>query len=292
MIANRPARWKLPAMQAARSLSLALVCLLATGPAAPGQQRERVKIPDDLLDDPHVREELGVNEFTAPLISRIFADLEALSPLPLHAVARQMPARMPLDRADLAVELGFLIAEGFLVVHGGDLDRVESLAKDLSRYGKALGAGERVNRHAAALLEAADEGKVEQLKKELTATQVDVERDLVDLQDVDLAHLISLGGWIRALEVASIAVTRDFTPKRAARLMREDIADYYEYSVDSLEPRISERPTFLQIRELLTGLRSEMLPSQEPTPERVAAIRKASAELVRLALLRSGDGGG
>lgn len=279
-------------MQAARSLSLALVCLLAAGPAAPGQQRERVKIPDDLLDDPHVREELGVNEFTAPLISRIFADLEALSPLPLHAVARQMPARMPLDRADLAVELGFLIAEGFLVVHGGDLDRVESLAKDLSRYGKALGAGERVNRHAAALLEAADEGKVEQLKKELTATQVDVERDLVDLQDVDLAHLISLGGWIRALEVASIAVTRDFTPKRAARLMREDIADYYEYSVDSLEPRISERPTFLQIRELLTGLRSEMLPSQEPTPERVAAIRKASAELVRLALLRSGDAGG
>lgn len=256
-------------------------------PAA-GQDRQPAEIPEDLLEDPHVREELAINEFTAPSISKLFERLEALAPLPVAEVAREMPARMPLDRADLALELGFLIADGFLAVHSGDLARVEPLAKDLSRYGKALGAGDRVNRHAASLLESAREKRIEQLKRELAATQKDVEIELVHLRDVDLAHLISLGGWVRALEVASVGVEKDFTPARAQQLMREDIADYYEYCVNSLEPRLSERPTFLAIRDILSDLRSEMTlePGEMPDPAKVATIRKASAELVKLALQR------
>jgi hypothetical protein len=260
--------------------------------ATAGLAQERGTIPEDLLDDEHVREELAVNAFTAPSISKIFSQLDALSPLPVADVEREMPARMPLDRADLAVELGFLIADGFLIVQSGELGKVESLAKDLSRYGKALGAGDRVNRHSAALLESAKKGEVEELKKELAATQKDVEADLLELRDADLAHLISLGGWVRALEVASTAVNKDFTPKRAKQLIRPDVADYYEYSVGTLEPRISERPSFIQLREVLLRLRKHMtLPEdKEPTPEMVAAIRKDSAELVKLALTRAGNG--
>ena len=40
-------------------------------------------IPADLIDDPHVREELAVNEFTAPSISKLFDTLQFLMPLPL-----------------------------------------------------------------------------------------------------------------------------------------------------------------------------------------------------------------
>ncbi|MGE9270178.1 MAG: hypothetical protein ACQKBU_05180, partial [Verrucomicrobiales bacterium] len=154
----------------------------------------RPEIPPDLLDDPHVREELAVNEFTAPSISRIFDSLESLAPLPMADYTREVPERMPLNRADLAVELGFLIADGFLIVQVGELGKVESLASQLTRYAKALGAGDRVNRHAASLLESARDQKVDQLKKELSATQKDVEMELVTLRDADLAHLISLGG--------------------------------------------------------------------------------------------------
>ena len=262
--------------------------LLALVLPVQAQDREPVEIPEDLLDDPHVREELAINEFTAPSISKLFEQLEALSPLPVKEVERKMPVQMPLDRADLALEIGFLIADGFLTVQSGNLDRVEPLAKDLSRYGKGLGAGDRVNRHAAALLESAKDEDIDKLKKELAATQKDVEIELVHLRDADLAHLISLGGWIRALEVASVAVTKSYTPERAKRLMREDIADYYEYSVGSLEPRISERPTFVQMRDILAGLRTEMTLEEgaEVTKERVDSIRGASAELVKLALER------
>lgn len=245
-------------------------------------------IPKDLVDDAHVREELGVNEFTAPSISKLFDTLQFLMPLPIAEVARKMPARMSQDRADLAIELGFLIADGFLVVQAEQLDQVEELAKDLTRYGKALGAGDRVNRHAASLLDSAKKKDVAQLKKELSSTQRDVEAELVTLRDADLAHLISLGGWIRALEVSTVAVDKQFSPERARKVMREDIADYYTESVAGLEPRISERPNYIAMRDILAGLRTEMVlkEGEEPTPAMMADIRKQAAKLVELALQR------
>lgn len=280
-------------------MSIRLACMLgalaafslpltAENEAKPEEKIEQPNgIPADLLD-PHVREELAVNEFTAPSISKLFDTLQFLMPLPLLENELKLPERMPLDRADLAIELGFLIADGFLVVQAEQLDKVEDLAKTLTRYGKALGAGDRVNRHSAGLLESAKKKDVVQLKKELASTQRDVEAELVTLKDADLAHLISLGGWIRALAVSTVAVDKQFSPERARKVMREDIADYYTESVAGLEPRISERPNYLAMRDLLAGLRTEMVLKEgvEPTPEMMKEIRVQSAKLVELALQR------
>jgi len=259
-------------------------------PLAAQEEKGQIRgdIPKDLLDDPHVREELAVNEFTAPSIAKLFDTLQFLMPLPIAEVARKMPARMPQDRADLAIELGFLIADGFLMVQAEQLEGIEDLAKDLTRYGKALGSGDRVNRHAASLLESAKNKNVDQMKKELGATQHDVETELVSLRDADLAHLISLGGWVRALEVSTVAVDKQFSVERARKVLREDIADYYTESVAGLEPRISERPNYLAMRDVLAGLRGEMTleDSKEPTQELMSEIRGQAAKLVELALQR------
>jgi hypothetical protein len=273
-----------------------LACLagsfLLMSPLVTGNEPEPVDsingIPADLLDDPHLREELAVNEFTAPSISKLFETLQFLMPLPLIETELQLPERMPMDRADLAMELGFLIADGFLIVQAEQLDKIEDLAAKLTRYGKALGAGDRVNRHAASLLDSAKNKDVEQLKKELSSTQRDVETELVILRDADLAHLISLGGWIRALHVSTVAVDKQFSVERARKVMREDIADYYTESVAGLEPRISERPNYLAIRDLLAGLRTEMVMEEgaEPDPGKMSEIRAQAAKLVELALER------
>ena len=246
------------------------------------------EVPNDLLDDAEIRLELAVNPFTAPSISKMFDTLQFLMPLPIAETERKMPARMSQDRADLAIELGFLIADGFLMVQAEQLKDVEKMAKDLTRYGKALGAGDRINRHAAGLLESAKKGDVPQLKIELSATQRDVEDELVTLKDADLAHLISLGGWIRALEVSSVAVDKQFSPERARKVMRKDIAEYYSDCITGLEPKISARPNYSAMRDLLEGLSKKMTLEigQEPTPESIKEIRKISSQLVELALKR------
>jgi len=253
------------------------------------QNGERPNIPDDLIDDPHVREELGINKFTAPSIKRIFDDLDKLAPLPANEIVHKMPVRMPLNRSDLALEIGFLIADGFMAVQSGQMNQIEPLAKELSRYGRALGAGERVNRHAASLLENAKKNNIAAIKKELEATQRDVETDLIYLRDVDLAHLISLGGWIRALEVGSRAVEENYSLERAKNLYREDITDYYEGSIGSLDPRISEREDIANMRLLIIKLRTLMTlkEGEAPTEEGVKKIAATARKLATLALTRN-----
>jgi hypothetical protein len=274
-------------------LPLAAVETGAEGPVAANvpvaavskEANGKPEIPADLV---HVKEELGVNEFTAPSIAKLFDTLQFLMPIPLGDVERKKPESMPSDRANLAIELGFLIADGFLVVQAGQMDKVEGLAKELTNYGKSLGIGDRVNRHAAAMLDTAKKNQIEELKAELAATQEDVEQELFKLRDADLAHLISLGGWIRALEVAASAVEKQFSPERAEKLMREDIADYYTESVAGLEPSISERPNFLEMRDILSGMRHEMLveEGQKPTKEQLSDIFKQAKKLANLALQR------
>lgn len=243
---------------------------------------EENRIPEDLMDDPHVLEHLGVNEFTAPSIERIFKQLDQMGKLPLTEVPRELPEKMPLSRSDLALEIGFLIAEAFVQIQAGNSKDIEPIARKLQLYGRALGAGERVNRHAASLLENAAAGKLDQLKKELAATQRDVEAELVSLRDPDLAHLISLGGWARAFEVSSAAVEKDFSKEKAKQLFREDIADYFSVSVGSLDPRISEKPNMLTVRNLLSGMRSIMTLEENtvPTPREVKDVSKASKRLM------------
>lgn len=274
------------------TLMAALITALILPAMAEGQESEsqsgRPNVPDDLIDDPHVREELGINMFTAPSIKRIFDDLDQLAPFPAEALARTNPERMPLNRSDLALEIGFLIADGFIAVQAGQMNKIEPLAKELSRYGRALGAGERVNRHAAGLLDNAKKNNIEALKRGLAATQRDVETDLIHLRDVDLAHLISLGGWIRALEIGSHAVEKKYSLERAKHLYRDDITDYYEGSISSLDPRISERKDIVAMRKIIIDLKADMTlkEGELPTQEGVNKIAAAAKKLSTLALSR------
>ena len=254
----------------------------------PLQAQNTVEIDKDIINDPHFREEYGLNSYTRPSIDAIFEQLTKLAPIPLSEIPFTSQKRMPLEREDLALEIGFLISEGFLAVQSGNMKKVQQLAATLSKYANALGAGEKVKGHAASILDHSKNNKIELLKKELIATQVDVEKELILLQDIDLAHLISLGGWLRALEVSAYSIHKNYTHERATILYREDIADYYEYALNSMKPELKEKESFRAMIASMTVLKQEMLLTEEkkPTKESVAAIHHLTTELVKNALSR------
>ena len=247
--------------------------------------QDKPDIPEDLLDDEHFRTETALNEFTVPSIAKVFNELEKISPLSYNSEHLKAHDRLPLDRSRLALRLGTLIADGFIAVQTGNSEDVPKIASHISRYAKALGAGDRIKKHAASLLDHAKAKDLPKLKKALAATQRDVEGELASLRDPDLSHLISLGGWLQALDSASIAVDEKFTPERAYVLFREDVADYYAESIGSLNPAISSRPHILKMRELLQGLRNAMVLEENtlPTAEEVKEVTESSAELVKIA---------
>ena len=262
--------------------------IIASAQQAAPEKKEAIAIPKDLIADPELRAQLGINEFTAPSIRLIFDDLDQLTPLPVKETKHVLPNRLPLNRASMAIEIGFIIADGFLAVQHGHLDEIEPLAQELSRYGESLGAGERVNRHAKIILDSAKKKDLEKLKDELAATQKDVEKELVQLHDADLAHLISLGGWVRAMECAAVGVSKEFTEERANQLFREDIAEYYESQLGALDPRISQLPNIVEMRKICSGLKIIMTlgADEEPTEAKVMEITEQSKKLAVLALSR------
>jgi hypothetical protein len=207
--------------------SLALTCQAEPkGKPAPkeeGDAKPHAKIPNDLLGDEHVREEFGVNEFTTPSIRRIFDQLDALGTLSYDNLKKPLDEKPPVDRVLLSLELGNQIAEGFLVVHCEKIEAMEAVGKSLLKYAKALGAGMKFTKHSQSLLENSIKGDWGKLRNELSATQSDVEAEMVLLRDSDVAHLISLGGWLRAFEISTQAIADNYTPEKSRILGRPDI---------------------------------------------------------------------
>lgn len=263
-----------------------LVFLLFAWVAPDVQAQERPQIPEDLLDDAQFRDDTALNEYTVPSIAKVFDELEKVSPLSYDSGQLKTYQRIPLERSQLALHLGGLIANGFIAVQTGHARDIEKIAALISRYAKALGAGDGVKKHAKALLEFAEAGNLERLKLALATTQRDVERELANLRNPDLSHLISLGGWLVALDSSARAVERKFTPERALILFREDVADYYASSIGSLDPTLSQQKSLREIRLLLHGLRTSMTlqPEREPTAAQVKEVTEIAARLLKLAL--------
>jgi hypothetical protein len=209
----------------------------------------------------HRREELGVNTFTAPSIERVFQQLDKLKPLPFNQLWRDLPPASPSLREQKGMIFGGLVAEGFLVVEAEKRNLVDDLGRVLIREARGLGVADRVMRHSASLTELGRAGNWMAVRKELIATQADVEQAMVELRDQKMAHLISLGGWLRGLEISAGAVESNFSPQRASVLAQPELIDYFTEELSTLPPSIAHTPLFEQVRSGVKAIRG--LLSQE-----------------------------
>jgi hypothetical protein len=231
-------------------------------------------------DQEHEREELGVNRYTTPSIERIFEQLDQLRPLPFDQLKRELPRALPASREQKALMFGGLIADGFLIVEAERRNLIESFGRILMNQARALGVGDRVMRHSASLTELGRRGEWQNMRQELIATQTDVEQAMIELRDEKMAHLISLGGWLRGLEISSMAVETEFSPSRAKILAQPDLADYFADELRTLPPTMAHSPLF----EKLRGGIKKMQPLLKKPPDALSAsdVRALHAEAAEL----------
>ena len=253
---------------------------------AMGQEKEAKAtklppIPEDFLGDEHIREEFGINEWTTPSIGKIFDIMGGLGTLSFDELKRKVPEKPPGDRVAVSLGLGALIADGFLVVQCEKVEAMEDVGRAMIKYAKALGAGSRMNRHTQSLLENSVQGDWASLRMELAKTQADVEGEMLQLRDVEIAHLISLGGWLRGFEISTDAVKASYTEEKSRQLGRRDIVEYYAASLENVNPDLVEKEPLKSLREGLT----ELLPlvdvpeGKALTVEEVAQLNKVAKKM-------------
>ena len=228
----------------------------------------------------HEQEEAGVNPYTAPSVAEIFQQLDDLQPLPFDQLKRDFPQAAHASREQMGMVFGGLVADGFLIVESKRSNLVEDLGRVLLRQAKSLGVGDRVIRHSASLTELGKKGDWPAVRKELIATQEDVEQAMIELRDQKLAHLISLGGWLRGLEICAGAVEDKYTPDRAAALWQRDLVNYFAEEMETLPPATAHKPLFEKVRKGLGEIRDLLNRAPEAPPlDQVKVLHAKSKEL-------------
>jgi hypothetical protein len=236
----------------------------------------------DMSGDSHFREELGVNQYTTPSIEHLFDTLDSLKPIPIQELTRP-PRALRLDnRVKFALSFGVLIGDGFLAVEGEETKAIEPLGRELLRRAKGLGVQQRVSRHTKQLLDLAKQSDWKGLRKELIITQKDVETAMLDLRDEEMVHLLSLGGWIRGLEIGAASVAADFTPERVSKLRQLDLLDYYLERLDTLSAPLKSTPLISQIVSGLKEVRQKLADTATVSQEDVSNVQTTAHNLIAL----------
>ena len=269
-----------------RHLTFAALTLTALAPAKSAAQKPAVRaVPAVPTISEHMREELGINEFTTPSIAVLLKALIALRPVPYDDMARELPAQNAADRARLALSTGAVIADGFLAIVAEKQSRIEPVARALVRQAKGLGVGEHVTRHSRSILEKAVVKNWAGIQKELIGTQRDVEGGMMALRDEEIAHLVSLGGWWRGLEMSSGILSKQYSEQGATLMAQPVVIDYFADRISTMHPNFQKTKLWAGLNNKLTEVRKLAVKPDKalPTVEEVRAIHaiaKAMNDLI------------
>jgi hypothetical protein len=200
-------------------------------------------VPDKDLQqesDAYMRDELGVNDITAPSIAQILKDLSLFQPVPMDIIAQNPRDEIFDNRLQTSLHFGALVADGFMMTIAQRASEVQDIGRALIRQSQSLSIGDRITKRGKSLLDLSDKGDWQGMREELIRTQADVEKAMLDLRDEHMAHMISLGGWLRGFQIAANQCAKTYNPDRAKVLGRFDIMDYYVDRLNSLHPRLKK----------------------------------------------------
>lgn len=116
---------------------------------------------------------------------------------------RPQPPSPTADRSKAAFTLGSLIGETFLIWEAGDSQQFRNNNQDIVTYCRMLGLGERMKPRLMAQAKMAEMDDWQDLRQEIVDGHQELMRMLREQMDEDLAVLVDLGAWMRALEIVS-----------------------------------------------------------------------------------------
>jgi hypothetical protein len=124
-----------------------------------------------------------------------------------RALFRTKPTTPSSDRTKTGFTLGSLIGESFLIWEAGDAQQFRNNNQDIVSYCRSLGMGEKIMPRLMAQARMAEMDEWKDLRQEIIDGHQEIMRLLREQKDEDLAVLVSIGAWMRSLEIVSKLVT-------------------------------------------------------------------------------------
>src|SRR2546427_2536152 len=186
------------------------------------------------------------------------------------------------NRAQIALNLGSLIADGFIAVEAKDSQQVKNIGTDIIKLAKALGVSENVLSRGNSINEFAENDEWDALQEELEATQNEVKSSMQSHRDQDLIILVSVGGWIRGTQVVSAAVMQNYD-ERAAKVLRQPaLVNFIESKMNDISPDVRNEPLIKEVSGQLPGIEKLVtVPvGKAPTADEVRKVNEAVGKIM------------
>lgn len=152
-----------------------------------------------------------------------------------------LPTTYP-SRAQIALNLGGLVADGFLAVEAQDGQQVKNIGKDIIALARALGVSQNILARGNSINDFAENNDWNSLKEEIEATQNEVKLAMQEQRDDGLVPLITLGAWFRGMDIGSRIVLLQYSPEAADLLRQPALVNHLRAEVTTLPDKLRADP--------------------------------------------------
>jgi hypothetical protein len=257
-----------------RLLAPAMLALLAaTCASAAGE-------PQHLSSD-QIAKATRTDAITIPTPGELFAALGKAGKINWSAQYRGPIPTTYSDRAQIALNLGGLVADGFIAIEAKDGQQVKNIGSDIIKLGKALGVSEQLLGRGNSINEFAEHNEWDTLQEELEATQNEVKSSMQSHADQDLVVLVTLGGWIRGTQVVTGAIVKNYSESAARVLRQPGLVRFLQSKLNEMSPELRQDLLVKHVNEQLTVIEKLVsFPEDKvPTVEDVRKINDAVGKL-------------
>jgi hypothetical protein len=187
------------------------------------------------------------------------------------------------NRAQIALNLGGLIADGFIAVEAKDGQQVKNIGSDIIKLAKALGVSEKLLGRGSSINEFAENNEWDTLQEELEATQNEVKSSMQSHADQDLVILVTLGGWIRGTQVVTSAIMQNYDEQSAKVLREPALVHFMQSKINEISPELRNDPLVKGVSNELGKIEKlvSFPPDKTPGIEEVRKVNETVGKMMQ-----------
>jgi hypothetical protein len=262
--------------------TLLLTAVMAATATAqrPAKQIDLSQFPADTVDN-----------VVVPVPSEVFAVLDKLgNPNWREQLGPATTHPATANRAKDALLLGTVIADGFIAVEAEDSERVKEIGRNVLTLAEAINVRKSVVARSNSIVEKADAREWNAVRREFDGALQDVNQAMVELNDGQLAQLVSLGGWLRGTEALTSIVQEKYSRERAELLHQPLLIDYFARQLADMSPRLRRSPLVDEVTKALSQIGPLIKKSEdsEISAETVAEINRITSQIVEMIRAKAG----
>ncbi len=224
---------------------------------------------------------IKTDSLTIPTPGELFAALEKPGKPDWAGQYRTPIPTTYRNRGQIALNLGGLIADGFIAVEAQDSQQVKNIGTDIVKLAKALGVSENVLSRGNSINEFAENSEWDALHEELEATQNEVKTSMQSHRDQDLVILVSLGGWIRGTQAVSGAVIKNYDEQSAKVLRQPAVVSFLRTKINDISMDLKSEPLVKSVDDQLAAV-EKLVTFQSGKGPTLDEVKKLNAAVTRL----------